>query len=89
MLPDNWYEMSAERADVCNAFSVRYPARRSIVNRPRILLVDDDEFTRSFLRIVLQDEYQISSYPDANQALEKFHESPVDLVISDINMPEM
>lgn len=89
MLPDNWYETSAERVDVCNAFSVRYPARRSIINRPRILLVDDDELTRSFLRIVLQDEYQISSYPGATLALEKFHESPVDLVISDINMPEM
>lgn len=89
MLPDYWYEPAKERADKCNIFSVRYPARRSIVNKPRIMIVDDNETIRAMVRIVLQNDYQIRSYPDALMALEEFDDSPVDLVISDIRMPEM
>ncbi len=89
MLPDFWYETAEQSSDGLNAISVRYPARKSVITRPRIVVVDDDIMIRLLIRALFNDSYHIRSFPDAILALEELNDEPVDLVISDIQMPEM
>ncbi len=55
----------------------------------RILVIDDDVQIRSMLRKILEIEgYQVSDAPNGKVGMELFKEGPVDLVITDIIMPE-
>ena len=60
------------------------------MNEPKILLVDDDE---AFLELFfsLSDTQGIDMIPltSAGKALEFLEKEPVDLIISDVQMPEM
>jgi PAS domain S-box-containing protein len=59
-------------------------------SRPAVLLVDDEEAVREFIRIVLtQGGYSVFSVADARQALELFRTEPerFSLVLSDVRMP--
>jgi DNA-binding NtrC family response regulator len=56
----------------------------------RILVVDDEEIViRSCLRILAGDEYQVEAVQDGRQALLKVEESPYDVLILDVMMPNM
>jgi DNA-binding NtrC family response regulator len=56
----------------------------------RILIVDDEEIViRSCLRILAGDEFQVESVQDGREALKKIEESPYDVVILDIMMPNI
>ncbi len=56
----------------------------------RILIVDDEENTRIGLTKLLSTEgFEVESVADANKALDYLDQNKVNLVISDINMPEM
>jgi two-component system response regulator PilR (NtrC family) len=58
--------------------------------KPRILIVDDEESLREFLSIMLHREgYQVDTAVDGGQAAAHLREHSYDLVISDINMPRM
>ena len=55
----------------------------------RILVVDDNDKVRMMLRMTLESEgYEVSEAPDGDVAIQLFQETPVDLVITDIVMPE-
>ena len=55
-----------------------------------ILVVDDEESMREFLSIMLHREgYAVDAAFDGAQAVARLKEHQYDLVISDINMPEM
>ena len=55
---------------------------------PKILIVDDDAFVRDILADILQaSDYRVETAGNGQAALEKFQESPPDLIISDIHMP--
>jgi CheY-like chemotaxis protein len=55
----------------------------------RILLIDDDDFFRRRLAEVLrQAGYEIEAAPDGEVALKLYRRQPVDLVITDLIMPE-
>lgn len=55
----------------------------------RILVADDDAGVRGFLRKVLeQDGYQVAEAADGKQALQRALTGRVDLVITDLVMPE-
>lgn len=57
---------------------------------PKILVVDDEENARLALRIILQQEgYQVDSVANGLEALEFLRRHRVNLVISDIKMPQM
>ncbi len=58
-------------------------------NRPRILIIDDDEHIRRLLLDVLRDNYDCSQVESAESALEALKDSQFDLVISDIQMGGM
>lgn len=62
----------------------------------RIVVIDDDAEMRSLLKdFLLKQGYQVSEFPLASTALERFRRDPlfdadkVDLIISDIKMPEL
>jgi DNA-binding NtrC family response regulator len=55
----------------------------------RILVVDDDDQIRALLRVTLEREgHEVVEAADGNIALTLYHQSPADLVITDIIMPE-
>ena len=60
------------------------------MKKPRILLLDDEPEIRSTLRDgLILEGYDIQTAPDGRLGLKLYHERPVDLVITDVLMPEM
>jgi len=58
--------------------------------RPKILVVDDEEYTRAFFRGILgRDEYEVSFASDGGEALNLWSQDAFDLIIMDIRMPVM
>lgn len=56
----------------------------------RILIVDDEENTRIGLsKLLAQEGFEVESAANGNEALDYLNREKVNLVISDINMPEM
>ena len=62
-----------------------------VPKRKSILLVDDSRTVRQFLRLVLSRylSCEISEVENGCQAINRLCENAYDLVITDINMPEM
>ena len=56
---------------------------------PHILVVDDNEELRNFLKESLSPDYHITEATDGNSGLAKAKEEFPDLIISDVMMPEM
>src|SRR5689334_17354503 len=56
---------------------------------PQILLVDDEEEILEFLERILRDKYSIFKAENGKEALEILAAEPVQLVVSDVMMPEM
>ncbi len=62
----------------------------AVVHGKRILLVDDDEPLRGFLRMMLeQDGHQVTEAGNGAEALNLFTVGEFDLVITDLEMPVM
>ncbi len=56
----------------------------------KILVVDDDPHIREVISFALEKaNMSVTLANDGKQALERFTQSPVDLIVLDINMPEM
>lgn len=56
----------------------------------RVLAIDDDEATLLILRRILQsDQCSVDTAPTGKAALRRLLDSPYDVVIADIHMPEM
>ncbi len=54
-----------------------------------ILVIDDDIQVRQLLRQILEREgYHVLDAPDGNKGLKLYRQSPTDLIITDIIMPE-
>ena len=56
---------------------------------PLLLLIDDNEEILDFLERILQQKYAILKAPDGAQALKLLETEAVQLIISDVMMPEM
>ncbi len=58
--------------------------------KSRILVVDDEESIREFLEIMLRKEgYEVTTAEDGAKGLEIIKKKNFDLVISDLQMPNM
>ena len=56
----------------------------------RILVIDDDPQVRAMLRQMLERAgYEVVDARDGKEAIKRYHEERVDLVITDLIMPEM
>ena len=63
--------------------------KSTIKNIPHILIMDDDDDVRMNLREMLENEgYRVTDAPNGKIGMRLFRESRVDLVITDIVMPE-
>lgn len=58
-------------------------------NQPKILVVEDNEDLRYYLRNNLLDEFVVSEARNGKEALEKMLVSIPDIIVSDIMLPEM
>ena len=59
-------------------------------SRAKLLLVDDDAAIRRILLRLLADEgYEVESVPNGELALETISQNAFDLILLDLNMPEM
>ncbi len=60
------------------------------MSQSRILVIDDDELLRALVRAVLEPAgHEIREAPDGRRGLRELYASDVDLVILDIEMPDM
>ena len=58
------------------------------MNKPRVLLVDDDRSILDALGTVFESEgFEVVRAADGHEAVEKFCQQPVDIVLLDLNMP--
>lgn len=56
---------------------------------PRILIIDDDDIIKRMLRRMLtRAGYDVLDAADGKEGIERFRENDVDLVITDLIMPE-
>jgi DNA-binding response OmpR family regulator len=56
----------------------------------QVLVVDDEEPMRKFIRIVLQqDGYSVAESSNGKNAIEIIRDTSIDLMISDVVMPDM
>src|SRR5438046_279143 len=71
--------------------TIAQPAPPAIDRRPpRILVVDDERSMRELLAIVLRREgYEVLLAENGRTAIETLEREPVDLLISDIKMPDL
>src|SRR6185436_20407847 len=84
----------ADRVEHClggNGIYVVSSARRfRLMSAGRILAVDDDPQIRRVMRVTLTGEhYEIDDAKGGEEALEKLRAERFDLVLLDMNMPEM
>src|SRR4030066_66932 len=59
------------------------------MRRPVVLIVDDEEPIRKTLTLLLEEHYETISVPDAMQAIDIVRSKGVDIVLMDLNLPEM
>ena len=58
------------------------------MNKPRVLLVDDDRSVLDALGAVIESEgFELVRAADGHEAVEKFRQRPIDIVLLDLNMP--
>ena len=58
-------------------------------DKPKILIVEDNDEMRNYLWTILADQYQIFEARDGEDALRLVLESSPDLIVSDVMMPRM
>lgn len=59
------------------------------MNKPVILICDDEEGIRESLRLILDGDYTLRFAADGDQALQQIHQSPPDLLFLDMKLPRM
>jgi CheY-like chemotaxis protein len=58
------------------------------MSKPRVLLVDDDRSVLDALGTLIESEgFEVVRAADGHEAVEKFRQQPIDIVLLDLNMP--
>ncbi len=57
--------------------------------KPTLLIVDDELGARQSLEVILEDDYRVLSVESGQEAMDTLRKEPVDLVLLDVNMPDM
>lgn len=64
--------------------------RDMVMRPPTVLVIEDDASVRTLLAQILEDAgYQTYEAANGREGLERFRAQPMDLVITDLEMPEM
>ena len=59
------------------------------MDKKTVLVVDDEEIIRDFLFEVLNDDFEVSTASDGDEAIDKLKKKSYDLVITDLKMPRV
>lgn len=59
------------------------------MTQARVLITDDDDMTLEMLEAALQDRYQVAMAHSGKEAINKAHAAPFDLIVLDVDMPDM
>jgi excisionase family DNA binding protein len=66
------------------------PSRSSGLERPRVLVVDDEEAVRDLIaKTLTMADYEVNTAPDGQAALDALKDADFDLLITDLRMPGM
>ena len=65
------------------------PTEPQTDNRPLVLIVEDSDDLREYIRAILGDQYRILEAIDGQQGLEVVQETQPDLIITDLMMPRL
>ncbi|NJO02553.1 MAG: PAS domain S-box protein, partial [Bacteroidia bacterium] len=57
--------------------------------KPRLILAEDNADMRAYLIKLLSPKYRVEAVPDGRQALQRVLETPPDLLLTDVMMPEL
>lgn len=57
--------------------------------KPLVFVVDDDPFYHAFLEGALAGKYRVHAFDGAQAALDAFEQEKPDIIVSDLDMPEM
>ncbi len=82
-------EAAPEIADELEMALPAPPPPGSPMERPRVLIVEDDPDMQQFIRNLFRERYRVSVANNGKQALQRLDEEAVDLIVSDVMMPEM
>ncbi len=63
--------------------------REEINGHPTVLLVEDDDDLRQFIRSILEDEYEVHEASNGKEGFDKALDLIPDFIVSDIMMPEV
>ena len=59
------------------------------MNKPTILIVDDERSARHGMRMLLERDYNVISAENSALALEQLENNQVDIMLTDVRMPGM
>ena len=62
---------------------------REKMTEKTIIVVDDDESIRKTFFLLLHKNYQVELAKDSHQALQRFKNTKIDLIIADLKLPQM
>jgi CheY-like chemotaxis protein len=66
------------------------PRQPAMIRPLRILLAEDDDRLRQLIALQMESMgHIVEAAADGNQALQKFHEAPFDLILTDLSMPRL
>ncbi len=82
LLPNYEYDYKPGR----NRFTFLLPNELS---QPTILIIDDSPSQLALLRTFLKQDYQVTAFSSAEEALNWLHDNQCDLVVTDLHMPGM
>lgn len=66
-----------------------YKSQENSSEKIKVLIVEDDEKLRAFIKNILEDDYEILEAEDGEIGYQKIIDSSPDFIISDIMMPKM
>ena len=59
------------------------------MNKPRILICDDEEGVRESLKLILAEAYDVTSAEEGEEAVGRVAQAPFDVMCLDLKMPRM
>ena len=81
--------MTQPATKVKSSAAVDAPVQARAAGTPRILIVDDEPSMREWLRIALKREGDVVVAANGREAIERLQSEPIDLLLSDIRMPDV
>ncbi|MDR0430533.1 MAG: response regulator [Tannerellaceae bacterium] len=86
---NSWINEPVESVVELSPDSVSIKDKRTDPNRPLVLVIEDDNDMRFFIRQELENQYQIEEAANGKTGLEMARKLMPDLIITDVMMPEI